>query len=84
VTITISGKSLSLVDIAAVARGEAVGIGDDKNGLNRVALSREEVDSTIARSARVCGVKILFGTMRDRYINTDQLVGIQRLALWQH
>ena len=83
-TVTLSGEGLSIADIAAVARGEAVQITSDPTVLARVARSCEVIRSAIARKEQVYGVTTLFGGMADQYIGPDLLVELQRVALWHH
>jgi phenylalanine ammonia-lyase len=83
-TVTLSGESLSVSDIAAVARGETVRITDDTGVLHRIARSRDVIREAIARKEQVYGVTTLFGAMADQYVGPELLVEVQRMALWVH
>ena len=83
-TIVISGTDLNLADIAAVARGAKVTLTDDPAVLDRLHRSREVIRRAVAEGQQVYGVTTLFGAMADQYVGPEQLVDVQRLALWQH
>ncbi|GAB4576996.1 MAG: aromatic amino acid ammonia-lyase [Roseibium sp.] len=84
-TITLDGTSLSLAEIDAVARGHAqVAITEDKAVLARVRGSREVIVGALERSEQIYGVTTLFGGMADVHVTRDQLIDVQKIALWQH
>lgn len=84
-TIRIDGTSLRLSDIDAVARGRAeVRLTDDARVLARVAASREVIAGAVARGEQIYGVTTLFGGMADIHVSREQLIDVQRIALWQH
>ena len=82
--VIISGEGLSIAEIAAVARGEKVALSSDPAVLARLDASRDAIRAAIARGEQIYGVSTLFGGMADQYVGPDQLVDVQRLALWQH
>ena len=83
-TVVINGADLTLADIAAVARGAKVALSDDPAVLDRLDRSREVIRRAVADGQQVYGVTTLFGAMADQYVGPEQLVDVQRLALWQH
>ena len=83
-TVIISGADLTLADIAAVARGAKVTLSDDPAVLDRLDRSREVIRRAVAEGQQVYGVTTLFGGMADQYVGPEQLIDVQRLALWQH
>ncbi|UUT36227.1 aromatic amino acid ammonia-lyase [Microbacterium elymi] len=83
-TVIISGEGLSVEQIAAVANGEPVEITGDPDVRARMERSRDVVRDALARGEAVYGVSTLFGAMADHHVPADQLVELERLALWQH
>jgi phenylalanine ammonia-lyase len=83
-TVTITGDDLTIQQISAVARGARVEITSDPAVLDRVERSRTVIRDALARGEPIYGVSTLFGGMADRHVETDLLVEVQRLALWQH
>jgi phenylalanine ammonia-lyase len=83
-TIVVRGADLTLADIAAVARGARVALSDDPAVLDRLHRSRDVIRRAVAEGQQVYGVTTLFGAMADQYVGPEQLVDVQRLALWQH
>ena len=83
-TLVISGDGLTIADIAAVARGAEVALTDDAAILGRVRRSREVIRRKVEAGEQIYGVTTLFGGMADRHVGPDELVDVQRLALWQH
>ncbi|HEY7732751.1 MAG TPA: aromatic amino acid ammonia-lyase [Gaiellaceae bacterium] len=83
-TVTITGDDLTIEQISAVARGARVEITSDPAVLDRVERSRTVIRDALARGEPIYGVSTLFGGMADRHVETDLLVEVQRLALWQH
>ena len=83
--IAIDGNSLTLAQIGAVARGEAkVVITDDPVVLAGVAQSRQVIVDAVARGEQIYGVTTLFGGMADVHVTREQLIDVQRIALWHH
>lgn len=82
--IEISGGHLTIDDVAAVARGAHVTLTADAAVRGRVEASQRAVADAVARGEQIYGVSTLFGGMADRHIGPEQLVDLQRLALWQH
>ncbi|SHE94330.1 histidine ammonia-lyase [Loktanella atrilutea] len=84
-TITLDGASLTLADIDAVARGGAkVAITGDADVLARVHGSRDVIARAVERGEEIYGVTTLFGGMADVHVTRDQLIDVQKIALWQH
>ena len=83
-TITITGSDLTIATIDAVSRGEPVRLTDDMAVLERIERSRRLLQQKIRAGEQIYGVTTLFGGMADRYVGPDQLIEVQRLALWQH
>jgi phenylalanine ammonia-lyase len=82
--VTISGDTLTIGDIAAVARGATVAITHDATVLGRVEASRRHIDEAVAQGRQVYGVTTLYGGMADRAVPRDRLEELQRVALWHH
>ena len=84
-TITLTGTSLTLADIDAVARGGApVAVSEDPAVLARIAASRRVIARAVESGEEIYGVTTLFGGMADLHVTREQLVDVQRIALWQH
>ncbi|MBS0124992.1 HAL/PAL/TAL family ammonia-lyase [Thetidibacter halocola] len=84
-TITLDGTGLTLAAIDAVARGRApVAISDDPAVLARVRGSRQRIAGAVERGEEIYGVTTLFGGMADVHVTREQLIDVQRIALWQH
>ena len=83
-TIIIDGQTLGLEAIRAVALGEEVALTDSAAVRDRVRRSQAVVEDKLERGEQVYGVTTLFGAMADQYVTTEQLVDLQRLAIWQH
>ncbi len=84
-TITLDGTSLTLTDIEAVAQGgTAVTLSADPAVLARVRGAREVIAGAVERGEEIYGVTTLFGGMADVHVTREQLVDVQRIALWQH
>jgi phenylalanine ammonia-lyase len=83
--IAIDGQSLSLADIDAVARGGSqVELSDKASVLSRVHASREVIVGALDRGEGIYGVTTLFGGMANVHVSREQLVAVQKIALWQH
>lgn len=84
-TITLDGKSLTLADIEAVTRaGTKVAISSDEAVLSRVRRSRDVITGAVERGEEIYGVTTLFGGMADVHVTREQLIDVQKIALWQH
>jgi phenylalanine ammonia-lyase len=84
-TITLDGSSLTLSEIDVVARGgAAVAVTDDPSVIARVHGSREVIARAVERGEEIYGVTTLFGGMADVHVTREQLIDVQRIALWQH
>ncbi len=84
-TITLTGSSLTLADIDAVARGGAkVAISDDPAVRARIEGSRAVIAKAVEKGEEIYGVTTLFGGMADVHVTREQLIDVQRIALWQH
>jgi len=83
--VTLDGASLRLAEIDAVARGAAkVAINDNPAVLARVRGSREVIAGAVERGEEIYGVTTLFGGMADVHVTREQLIDVQKIALWQH
>lgn len=81
--VTIDGASLSLGDVAAVARrGTAVGLAAPAR--ERVVASRSQVEGLIARGAVAYGITTGFGKFADIVIPPDQVAELQRNLVRSH
>ncbi|XDA96965.1 aromatic amino acid ammonia-lyase [Sulfitobacter sp. LCG007] len=84
-TITLDGTSLTLADINAVAReGATVALSDDPGVRARVDGARKVIVDAVERGEEIYGVTTLFGGMADVHVTREQLIDVQRIALWQH
>ena len=84
-TITLDGTSLTLSDISAVVHGGAeVLISNDPAVLARVKESRDVIAGAVERGEEIYGVTTLFGGMADVNVTREQLIDVQKIALWQH
>lgn len=83
-TVIIDGDSLQIADIRRVALGAKVALSDDIAVRAKLAASRDVIRSGVAKGEQIYGVTTLFGGMADQYVGPEQLVDVQRLALWQH
>lgn len=84
-TITLDGASLTLAEIDAVARGGAkVALSSDADVLARVDGSRAVITGAVERGEEIYGVTTLFGGMADVHVTREQLIDVQKIALWQH
>ncbi len=84
-TVTLDGSTLSLSEIDAVARGRAsVALSDNATVLARIRGSREVIAGAVERGEEIYGVTTLFGGMADVHVTREQLIDVQKIALWQH
>lgn len=83
-TIIISGDGLSITDIRAVAKGAKVALTDDPVIIDRMHRSRAVIQDALDKGEQVYGVTTLFGGMADQYVSHEQLVEVQRIAMWHH
>lgn len=83
-TVTIDGESLSIGSIAAVAAGERVEVSREAAVVERLRRSHRTLRRAVESGQQIYGVTTLFGGMADKYVGPEQLVDVQRLALWQH
>src|SRR5204862_3780440 len=79
----LSGKPLSLEDIAAVAHGrEPVQIADSAR--SRILASRKVIDNIISRDAGVYGVNTGFGKLADVRISPEEIGALQLNLVRSH
>lgn len=83
-TVIIDGESLTIESIRAVAYGAKVALTDDVKIIDRVRRSRAVIDGKVESGEQVYGVTTLFGAMADQYVSPQQLLDVQRVALWTH
>jgi phenylalanine ammonia-lyase len=83
-TIIISGDGLGIADIRAVAKGAKVALTNDPKIIDRMHRSRAVIQDALDKGEQVYGVTTLFGGMADQYVSHEQLVEVQRIAMWHH
>jgi phenylalanine ammonia-lyase len=82
--VIIRGSHLSTADIASVAKGAKVLVCDDPAVLGRIHKSRKIIIDAVDAGQNIYGVTTLFGGMADHYVDSTQLLELQKIALWQH
>jgi phenylalanine ammonia-lyase len=82
--VTIDGSSLSIADIAAVARGAKVELTKDQAVLKRVHACRQRIVDAVASGQQIYGVTTLYGGMADKMVPQEKLLELQKLSLWHH
>jgi len=81
--ITIDGRSLTLDDVAAVARsGAAVTLAPE--AMARMAQSRQWVEDVLARGETVYGINTGFGIFLDQAISIENTQRLQRNMILSH
>ena len=81
-TLKITGDSLRIEDVVAVAHGKRVAL--DPSTLPRIERSRAAVDRLIADGVVVYGLTTGFGRLRDKIISLDQLKALQLNLVRSH
>ena len=82
-TIALDGRSLSLSDVVAVARGNAK-VAAVPAALDRVRASRSSVEQAIARGDTMYGVNTGFGKLANVRIPADKLRDLQANLIRSH
>src|SRR5438045_8748756 len=82
-SITLDGKSLSIADVVAVARGGAT-VSLDPNALTAVTASRRAVEAAIEGGHTIYGVNTGFGTLAPVRIPPDQARQLQHNLIRSH
>jgi histidine ammonia-lyase len=82
-TVSVDGRSLTLADVEAVARGDA-GVVFDDTARRRVRATRQVVEDILASGAVVYGINTGFGKLADTRISSDQLDQLQMNLLRSH
>lgn len=82
--VIIKGEGLRIAEIREVALGGNVSLSSDPALRARLDASRDVIRRGVEKGEQIYGVTTLFGGMADQYVTADQLVDVQRLALWQH
>lgn len=84
-TVILDGSNLRLTEIDAVARGGArVELSANPGVLARIEASRAVISRALEDGNQIYGVTTLFGGMADVHVTREQLIDVQRIALWQH
>lgn len=81
--VTVDGRSLSVADVEAVARGRAAAALDPA-ARERMAITRRVVEDILASGAVVYGINTGFGKLADVRISPDQLDRLQLNLLRSH
>jgi histidine ammonia-lyase len=93
--VVLTGDSLTIPDLARVARGPAVQVRIEQAALDRVRRGREQIERTVeqyhqtlqkpgARITHVYGVTTGFGEFKDEPVPPQQLVELQQNILLSH
>ncbi len=83
-TITLTGRSLSIPDVVALARAPETLLALDPGALTGLAASRGLVDQAIARGATIYGINTGFGKLANVRIAADQLDQLQINLIRSH
>jgi histidine ammonia-lyase len=82
-TVTLDGRSLSIADVVAVARGNAP-VALDKNALAAVQQSRRAVEAAVERGQTIYGVNTGFGKLSHVRIPPEQARQLQLNLIRSH
>jgi len=80
--LTITGDSLHIEDVVAVANGMTVAL--DRNALPKIERSRAAVERLIAEGVIAYGVTTGFGRLRDKIISPDKVKQLQLNLVRSH
>ncbi len=83
-TLTLTGSSLSLDDLAPLARGERLEVAVSDGAMAGVRESRAMVDEIVANGDVVYGVTTGFGKLKNVAIDSADLVTLQRNLVLSH
>jgi len=84
VTLNIDGHSLTLADVARVAKDPAEGVALSPSGRAQLEAARALVERKIAGGERVYGVTTGFGRLAEVVIPEDQRVALQVNVIRSH
>ena len=82
--IPITGRGLTIADIAQVAGGARVALTRDETTLARIDESSRFIQRAVAAEVPVYGVTTCFGGMADRVIPRHSAAELQRNLVWSH
>lgn len=82
-TVVLDGRSLTVADVVAVARGGAT-VSTDAGARKRLAASREVVDRAVAQGTTVYGVNTGFGKLASVRIAAGDVLRLQRNLIISH
>ncbi|MBU0490479.1 MAG: histidine ammonia-lyase [Chloroflexi bacterium] len=83
-TLTIDGDSLTLDDVARVARDPATQVRLADSARDRVAAASRAVEDFVARGQVVYGITTGFGAFKDRLIPPADVTALQRNIVMSH
>ncbi|MEM9802399.1 MAG: histidine ammonia-lyase [Planctomycetota bacterium] len=83
-TLRLDGSSLSIDDLAPLARGEAVRVEVDPSTHDRVRASRAMVEAHVAAGDVVYGLTTGFGKLKNVAVPTEDLTELQRNLVVSH
>ena len=82
--LTLTGQSLSLADVVAVARDPAATLHLDPGALGRLGESRRLVDQAVARGGAIYGINTGFGKLANVRVAPDKLEQLQVNLIRSH
>ena len=82
--LTLTGQSLSLADVVAVARDPAATLRLDPGALGRLGESRRLVDQAVARGGAIYGINTGFGKLANVRVAPDKLEQLQVNLIRSH
>ena len=82
--VAISGRGLTVTDIARVAHGARVALTGDEETLARIHESSSFIQRAVEADTPIYGVTTCFGGMADRVIPKDTAAELQRNLVWSH
>ncbi len=82
--IPISGRGLTVANIAQVAQGARVSLTGDEETLARIHESSRFIQRAVEADTPIYGVTTCFGGMADRVIPKDTAAELQRNLVWSH
>jgi phenylalanine ammonia-lyase len=82
--IPISGRGLTIANIARVAQGARVSLTGDEETLARIRESSRFIQRAVEADTPIYGVTTCFGGMADRVISKDTAAELQRNLVWSH
>jgi histidine ammonia-lyase len=83
-SVLLTGHSLSITDVVAVARDQAAAVRLDPDALVTLGKSRARVDQAIARGQTIYGINTGFGKLANVRIAADQLDRLQVNLIRSH